>query len=59
MQVFFGNQVLYEGKRINKSVLWKHFVDDSVENMYSEMEDRYFFHNAASSFKKYSIKIPI
>lgn len=49
----FGNQVpFYEGKRINKRYLWKHFVDDSVENMYSEMEDRYFFHNAASSFKK-------
>ena len=49
----FGNQIpYYEGKRINKRYLWKHFTEDSVENMYSEMEDRHFFHNAASSFKK-------
>lgn len=49
----FGNQTpIYQGKRINKRYLWKHFSSEVVENMYSEMEDRHFFHNAASIFKK-------
>lgn len=56
----FGNQIpIYQGKRINKRYLWKHFSDSVEENMYSEMEDRYFFHNAASIFMKDTlIKFP-
>ncbi len=52
----FGNQIpLYRGKRINKRYLWKHFTDSPVENMYSDMEERHFFHNGASVFTKESL----
>ena len=49
----FGNQVpIYEGKKITKRYLWNHFGNEEVVDMYSEMEGRYFFHNALSFFKK-------
>jgi len=51
--VLFGNQTpYYHGKRINKNYLWSNFVEEEVINMWSSMEKRYFFHNAASIFKK-------
>jgi rhamnosyltransferase len=49
----FGNQTpFYQGKRISKRYIWSHFIDKEVENMYSDSEGRYFFHNALSFFKK-------
>ena len=49
----FGNQdPFYNGKRIGKRYIWSHFGEERIENMYSEMEERYFFHNAASFFKR-------
>lgn len=49
----FGNQSpVYQGKRITKRYLWSHFSDEESINMYSEMEERYFFHNAISFFRK-------
>lgn len=49
----FGNQTpIYEGKKIQKRYLWSHFIDENVENMYSNMENRHFFHNAISFFTK-------
>ena len=49
----FGNQIpTFEGKRITKRYLWSHFSDVETTNMYSEMESRYFFHNAISFFRK-------
>ena len=52
--VLFGNQnPLYYGKRIKKNYIWSNFVNKEVVNMWSEAESRYFFHNAASIFKKY------
>ena len=49
----FGNQVpIWMGKKINKRYIWSHFQNKEIINMYSEMEKRYFFHNAASFFKK-------
>lgn len=49
----FGNQTpIYEGKKIQKRYLWSHFQDENVENMYSQMENRHFFHNAISFFSK-------
>ena len=52
-EALFGNQIpIYQGRKITKRYLWKHFTDQRVENMYSEGEDRYFFHNALSFFKK-------
>lgn len=49
----FGNQIpLYRGKKIVKRYLWKHFTSSKIKNMYSDMEERYFFHNGASAFTK-------
>ena len=49
----FGNQIpIWEGKKIKKRYLWSHFSEKKSVNMFSEMEDRYFFHNAASIFRK-------
>ena len=49
----FGNQTpIWEGKKITKRYLWSHFGDKEVHNMYSEMENRHFLHNALAVFKK-------
>ncbi len=49
----FGRQIpIYEGKRITPRYIWSHFSDDEVTNMYSDLENRYFFHNALSVTKK-------
>lgn len=51
--VLFGNQTpYYHGKRIQKNYIWSNFSDKEIINMWSESEKRYFFHNAASIFKK-------
>ena len=52
----FGNQVpRLNGKKIKKRYIWSHFGKTSVSNMYSKLENRIFFHNALSFFKKQSI----
>ena len=49
----FGNQIpIYHGKKITKRYLWSHFKDEEVINMFSEMEDRYFLHNALALYRK-------
>ncbi len=49
----FGKQIpVWNGKKITKRYIWSHFGNDEVINMYSNSERRYFFHNAASFFKK-------
>tara|TARA_B100000963_G_scaffold348123_1_gene355247 strand:- start:2517 stop:3185 length:669 start_codon:yes stop_codon:yes gene_type:complete len=51
--VIFGNQIpFYYGKRIKKNYIWSNFTENEVINMWSESEQRYFFHNAASIFRK-------
>ncbi len=53
----FGKQVpFYYGKKITKRYLWSHFTDKKKINMYSDLEKRYFFHNAISLFKKDTLK---
>ena len=43
-----------------KRYLWNHFKDSQEENMFSDMEQRYFFHNAISCFKKENLgKTPL
>ena len=57
----FGNQTpKWNGKRILKRYIWSHFHEKNIiENMFSKLENRYFFHNALSFFKKSSlIKYP-
>ena len=50
----FGNQTpIYRGKKITKRYIWSHFgTDEEVENMYSEIEDRPFLHNAFCFYNK-------
>lgn len=53
----FGKQIpFYYGKRISKRYIWSHFLDEKKVNMYSLLEQRYFFHNAISLFKKSTLK---
>lgn len=49
----FGKQVpIFRGKKITPRYIWSHFLNERVANMYSQIEERYFFHNAFSFFKK-------
>lgn len=56
-KAIFGKQIpIWHGKRISKRYIWSHFINKKVENMFSKHEDRFFFHNAASIFKKSTLK---
>ena len=49
----FGNQVpIWRGKKITKRYIWSHFSNTETVNMFSKMEKRYFFHNAAAFFNR-------
>jgi len=49
----FGNQMpIYKGKKISKRYIWSHFTKDMTENLYSDIEDRYFLHNAFCFYEK-------
>tara|TARA_Y100000816_G_scaffold290949_1_gene280928 strand:+ start:84 stop:719 length:636 start_codon:yes stop_codon:yes gene_type:complete len=49
----FGNQTpIYRGKKINKRYIWSHFTDGDVINMWSEIENRPFLHNAFCFYNK-------
>lgn len=50
--IFAKQTPIFEGKKITPRYLWSHFGSDPVVNMYSHLEERHFFHNAASAFKK-------
>ena len=53
----FGNQIpVWNGKKITKRYLWSHFSNKKTVNMYSELEKRYFLHNALSIYKKITLK---
>ena len=56
-RAIFGNQIpLWNGKKISKRYIWSHFVNKRVKNMYSNLEERYFLHNALSVYKKNFLK---
>jgi glycosyltransferase involved in cell wall biosynthesis len=43
----FGQQIpIYKGKKISKRYIWSHFKEGHVVNMFSEIENRQFLHNA-------------
>lgn len=43
----FGKQIpIYKGKKITPRYIWSHFTDNEEVNMYSNIENRYFLHNA-------------
>ena len=53
----FGNQIpVWNGKKISKRYLWSHFSNKKTKNMYSELERRYFLHNALAVYKKDILK---
>ena len=40
----FGNQnPIWNGKKITKRYIWSHFIEKEKENMFSNLENRYFF----------------
>jgi len=53
-QAVFGNQQpIYYGKKILKRYLWSHFHDShDLTNLYSQLEQRYFLHNAFCFYKR-------
>lgn len=57
----FGNQTpIYRGKKITKRYIWSHFTDSIEENLYSDIEDRYFLHNAFCFYsRKFLLKNPM
>jgi len=49
----FGNQVpIYKGKKISKRYIWSHFNQKETLDMYSNIEQRYFLHNAFCFYEK-------
>jgi len=49
----FGNQIpVWKGKKISKRYIWSHFVNKEVVNMYSQMENRHFMHNALAIYNR-------
>ena len=53
----FGNQnPIWNGKKITKRYIWSHFIENEKENMFSNLENRYFFHNAISFFSRKTLK---
>ena len=54
----FGNQIpVWKGKKIKKRYIWSHFSKVKTVNMYSKMEERYFFHNAIAIYKSKTLKL--
>ncbi len=52
-QAVFGKQIpFYCGKRLRAKYIWSHFHEEEEVNMYSNLEDRYFFHNAAACISR-------
>jgi rhamnosyltransferase len=49
----FGNQIpIFFGKKLLKRYIWTHFREKEVKNMFSELENRHFLHNAIAIYKK-------
>lgn len=44
--VFGCQKPIFKGKKINPQYVWTHFLEEPVINMWSDIEKRYFFHNA-------------
>ena len=56
----FGKQIpIYKGKKITPRYIWSHFTNKSKINMFSNIENRQFLHNAFCFYKKSTlIKYP-
>jgi glycosyltransferase involved in cell wall biosynthesis len=52
-KAIFGKQIpIYRGKKITPRYIWSHFIDEEKENMFSEIEERPFLHNAFCFYNK-------
>tara|TARA_B110000008_G_C16965264_1_gene561713 strand:- start:1512 stop:2156 length:645 start_codon:yes stop_codon:yes gene_type:complete len=52
----YGKQIpIWDGKKISRRYMWSNFGDKSDTNIFCESENRYFFHNGFSLFKKDSL----
>jgi len=52
-EAIFGKQIpIWNGKEITKRYIWSNFHNKEEVNYFSDQENRYFFHNAFSFFKK-------
>jgi rhamnosyltransferase len=53
----WGKQIpIWNGKKISRRYMWSNFGDRDEVNYFCESEDRYFFHNAFSFFRKDYLK---
>ena len=53
----FGKQVpRYFGKRIISRYIWSHYIEKQKINMFSDLENRYFLHNAFCAYKTSYLK---
>lgn len=53
----FGNQIpVWNGKKIGKRYLWSHFGNKRIQNLFSNLENRYFLHNAFAVYTKNILK---
>lgn len=49
----FGKQIpIYKGKKITPRYIWSHFKDEPSVNMFSNIENRQFLHNAFCFYSK-------
>jgi len=52
----WGKQIpIFDGKKISRRYMWANFQDESSINYFCKFENRYFFHNAFSLFKRESL----
>lgn len=52
----YGKQKpIWNGKQITKRYIWSNFGENNKINYFSKQENRYFFHNAFSFFKKQTL----
>jgi rhamnosyltransferase len=55
LAVFGQQNPIYKGKKISKRYIWSHFKNKPSVNMFSEIEQRYFLHNAFCFYNKSDI----
>ena len=49
----WGKQIpIWDGKKITRRYMWSNFKEESHTNYWCDHEERYFFHNAFSMFKR-------
>lgn len=52
-KAIFGKQIpIYRGKKITPRYIWSHFTNKDVTNMFSDIENRQFLHNAFCFYNK-------